>query len=118
MPDTPPHTARIIDGKAIATQIRAEVKEQAKAFSKKTGIVPSIAFLLVGNNSASEVYVRNKGIASEEAGFSGDTLRLPETISERELLDKIAELNADRKTHAILCQLPLPKHISEETVIE
>jgi methylenetetrahydrofolate dehydrogenase (NADP+)/methenyltetrahydrofolate cyclohydrolase len=118
MSDSPQHTARLIDGKAIAAQIRAEVKLEAEAFTKKTGIKPRIAFILVGNNPASEVYVRNKGTSSEEAGFTGDTLRLPETISESELLDKISELNQDPLTHAILCQLPLPKHISEVKVIE
>ena len=118
MTDVPQHIARLIDGKAIAAQVRAEVKSEAEAFTKKTGIKPRIAFILVGNNPASEVYVRNKGTSSEEAGFAGDTLRLPETISENELLEKISELNSDPLTHAILCQLPLPKHISEEKVIE
>jgi len=118
MSDAPQHIARIIDGKAIAAQIREEVKSEAEVFTKRTGIKPRIAFILVGNNPASEVYVRNKGTSSEEAGFAGNTLRLPETISESELLEKISELNADPLTHAILCQLPLPKHISEEKVIE
>jgi len=118
MLDVPQHIARIIDGKAIAAQIRTEVKSEAEIFTKRTGIKPRIAFILVGNNPASEVYVRNKGTSSEEAGFAGDTLRLPETISESELLDHIAKLNADPLTHAILCQLPLPKHITEEKVIE
>jgi len=112
------HTARMIDGKAIAAALRAEVKLGAEAFFKRHGVKPRIVFLLVGNNSASEIYVRNKGIASEEAGFSGETLRLPETITENDLLKKIAELNDDPLTHAILCQLPLPKHISEEKVLE
>jgi methylenetetrahydrofolate dehydrogenase (NADP+)/methenyltetrahydrofolate cyclohydrolase len=118
MSDAPQHIARLIDGKAIAAGIRAEVKSEAEAFTKRTGIKPRIAFILVGNNPASEVYVRNKGTSSEEAGFAGDTLRLPDTISENELLGHIAKLNADPLTHAILCQLPLPKHISEEKVIE
>ncbi len=112
------HIARNIDGKAIAVALRAEVKVGAEAFTKIHGIKPRIVFLLVGNNPASEIYVRNKGIASEEAGFSGETLRLPATITESDMLKKIAELNADPLTHAILCQLPLPKHISEEKVLE
>src|SRR5579864_6258128 len=101
MSDAPPYIARLIDGKAIAAQIRAEVKLEAEAFTKKTSTTPRIAFILVGNNPASEVYVRNKGTSSEEAGFAGDTLRLPETISENELLEKISELNNDPRTHAI-----------------
>jgi methylenetetrahydrofolate dehydrogenase (NADP+)/methenyltetrahydrofolate cyclohydrolase len=110
--------ARLIDGKAIAAHIRAEVKAEAEIFIQRTGQKPRIVFLLVGNNPASEVYVRNKNAATEEAGFAGETLNLPESISEKELLDTIAALNEDKKTHAILCQLPLPKHISEEKVIE
>jgi methylenetetrahydrofolate dehydrogenase (NADP+)/methenyltetrahydrofolate cyclohydrolase len=110
--------SRLIDGKAIAAELRAEVKLEAEDFFKKTGVRPRIVFLLVGDNPASEVYVRNKGIATQEASFEGETLRIPESISEKELLEKIAGLNADPKTHAILCQLPLPKYISEEKVIE
>ncbi|MEI8134752.1 MAG: bifunctional 5,10-methylenetetrahydrofolate dehydrogenase/5,10-methenyltetrahydrofolate cyclohydrolase [bacterium] len=119
MTDSPSqHIARIIDGKAIAVELRAEVKVEASAFTLKFGIKPRIAFILVGNNPASEVYVRNKGISSEEAGFAGETIRLADTVSESEVLDLIAKLNADSLTHAILCQLPLPKHISEEKVLE
>lgn len=118
MTDSPQHIARIIDGKAIAAQIRAEVKSETEAFTERTGIKPRIVFILVGNNPASEVYVRNKGTSTEEAGFLGETLRFPETISEGGLLESIARLNDDPLTHAILCQLPLPKHISEEKVIE
>ncbi len=112
------HTARLINGKAIAEHIRAEVKIEAEALTLTKGIKPRIVFILVGNNPASEIYVRNKGISSEEVGFSHETLRFPESISEAGLLEEIAKLNADRITHALLCQMPLPKHISEEKVIE
>jgi methylenetetrahydrofolate dehydrogenase (NADP+)/methenyltetrahydrofolate cyclohydrolase len=118
MTDSPQHIARIIDGKAIAEQLRGEVKKEAEAFTRSTGLKPRIVFILVGNNPASEVYVRNKGTSSEDAGFSSETLRYSESISESELLESISELNSDPLTHAILCQLPLPKHISEEKVIE
>lgn len=113
-----PHLARIIDGKAIAAELRSEVKLEAESFTKRFGIKPRIAFILIGNNPASEVYVRNKGIASEEAGFAGETIRLGDSVSEHEVLDLISKLNSDSLTHAILCQLPLPKHISEENVLE
>ncbi len=118
MTDSPINIARIIDGKAIAAKIRAEIKTEAEAFTKTTGIKPRIVFILVGNNPASEIYVRNKGLSTEEAGFSHETLRFAETISEKDLLHEIAKLNADPLTHALLCQMPLPKHISEERVIE
>lgn len=118
MSDTPPHNARIIDGKAIAAQLRAEIKSETADFTNATGIQPRIVFILVGNNPASEVYVRNKGLSTEEAGFAGETLRFADNISEAEILDAIAKLNADPLTHAILCQLPLPAHISEEKVLE
>lgn len=111
-------SARIIDGKRIAEEVRAEIKEQAAAFFARTGIRPRIVFLLVGENPASMVYVRNKGKSSEEAGFSHETLTFPTTITENELLDVIAKLNADKATHALLCQLPLPKHINEDRILE
>jgi methylenetetrahydrofolate dehydrogenase (NADP+)/methenyltetrahydrofolate cyclohydrolase len=112
------HIARIIDGKEIAAKLRAEIKIEAEAFTKSFGIKPRIVFILVGNNPASQIYVRNKGKSSEEAGFSNETLRLPDTISEIELLNVIEKLNSDPLTHAMLCQMPLPKHISEEKIIE
>jgi methylenetetrahydrofolate dehydrogenase (NADP+) / methenyltetrahydrofolate cyclohydrolase len=111
-------SARIIDGKRIAEEVRAEIKLKAEAFFARTGIRPRIVFLLVGENPASMVYVRNKGKSSEEAGFSHETLTFPTTISENELLDVIAKLNADKATHALLCQLPLPKHINEDRILE
>jgi methylenetetrahydrofolate dehydrogenase (NADP+)/methenyltetrahydrofolate cyclohydrolase len=110
--------SRLIDGKAISELVRAEIKAEAIAFISSTGVTPRIVFILVGNNPASEVYVTNKGKLSAESGFSAETVRYPDTVSQQELLDKIAALNIDSKTHAILCQLPLPKHISEEAVIE
>jgi methylenetetrahydrofolate dehydrogenase (NADP+) / methenyltetrahydrofolate cyclohydrolase len=111
-------SASIIDGKRIAEEVRAETKLKAEAFFARTGIRPRIVFLLVGENPASMVYVRNKGKSSEEAGFSHETLTFPTTISENELLDVIAKLNADKATHALLCQLPLPKHINEDRILE
>ncbi len=108
----------LLDGRALSETIRAEVKQEAATFILQTGVIPRIVFILVGNTPASEVYVANKGKSSEESGFSHETVRLSEQVTEKELLQLIEQLNNDSKTHAILCQLPLPKHISEEKVIE
>ncbi len=113
MPD-----ARIIDGKRIAAELREEVRMEAAEFFDTSGIRPRIVFILVGNNPASEVYVRNKGIAAEEAGFSHETKRVPAEIEEYALLDMIREVNDDAATHGLLVQFPLPKQIREERVVE
>ncbi|MBS1903043.1 MAG: bifunctional 5,10-methylenetetrahydrofolate dehydrogenase/5,10-methenyltetrahydrofolate cyclohydrolase [Bacteroidetes bacterium] len=111
-------TARIIDGAAIAQRVRDSVKHDAGHFIKRTGITPRIVFILVGSNPASEVYVSSKGTSSADMGFSHETVRLPATVSQSELLDTVYRLNEDPATHGILCQLPLPKQLSEEAVIE
>ena len=110
--------AKIIDGKRIAEEFRAEVKHECAAFTAKTGITPRIVFLLVGNNPASELYVKNKGVQATDAGFSNETIRLPESISEADLLAEVEKINNDHETHALLVQLPLPKHINEGRVID
>ncbi|MHB8392463.1 MAG: bifunctional 5,10-methylenetetrahydrofolate dehydrogenase/5,10-methenyltetrahydrofolate cyclohydrolase, partial [Acidobacteriaceae bacterium] len=110
--------ARILDGKRMAAEIREEVRREAAHFFDATGIRPRIVFLLVGNNPASEVYVRNKGIAAEEAGFSHETKGVPAEIEEYALLDMIRSVNEDPATHGLLVQFPLPQHIREERVIE
>lgn len=110
--------ARIIDGKRIAEQLRREIGEEATTFRTKTGIQPRIVFILVGNNPASEVYVRNKGLAAEEAGFSHETMLLAESTSEAALVDLIHAINSDPATHGLLVQFPLPRHINEEHVID
>lgn len=110
--------ARIIDGKRIAAELRADVKQECEAFKAQTGVIPRIVFLLVGNNPASEIYVKNKGIQAGEAGFSHETIRLPEDISEVALLEQVRRINIDPLTHALLVQLPLPKHIDEGKVID
>jgi methylenetetrahydrofolate dehydrogenase (NADP+)/methenyltetrahydrofolate cyclohydrolase len=111
-------SARIIDGKRIASEVRKDVKVECAALRNRTGIHPRIVFILVGENPSSQVYVRHKGIASEEAGFSHETLRFPSAISEDELIDVVRRLNDDPLTHGLLVQLPLPKHIREERVVE
>lgn len=112
------HETKIIDGKMHAENLRAEVRFEADSFRERTGVVPRIVFLLVGENPASQVYVRNKGKAAEEAGFSHQTIRYEANVTESQILDVIEKLNEDRSTHALLCQLPLPPHISEEKILE
>ena len=111
-------SAQIIDGKKIARDIKLEVKEQAERLKRQKGIVPGLAFILVGENPASQSYVKSKGKACEEMGFYSITERRSAEISEKDLLGLIAEFNADSKLHGILVQLPLPKHIDELKVIE
>ncbi len=110
--------ARILDGKKVAAEIREEVRIEAQQFLETHGVRPRIVFILVGENPASEVYVRNKGIAAEEAGFSHETIKLPASADEEELLEFICQTNEDRDTHGLLVQFPLPKQMREERVIE
>jgi methylenetetrahydrofolate dehydrogenase (NADP+)/methenyltetrahydrofolate cyclohydrolase len=109
--------AEIIDGKKIAEQIKSEVKAETELLKNK-GVTPGLAFLLVGENPASEVYVRMKGKACEETGFYSITDRLPAATTEETVLQRIRELNDDPKIHGILVQLPLPKQIVEARVLE
>lgn len=111
-------SATIIDGKKIAEEIRNEVKAGTEQLKKAKGITPGLAFILVGENPASQVYVRMKGKACEEMGFFSITDKLSAETSEKALLDRILELNNDPKIHGILVQLPLPKHINETNVLE
>jgi methylenetetrahydrofolate dehydrogenase (NADP+)/methenyltetrahydrofolate cyclohydrolase len=106
--------ASIIDGKAIAAEIRAEVAERVRRLKEERGVMPAQAFILVGDNPASISYVRGKGNACEEAGILSQTIHLPESTSEAELLDLIAKANADPKLHGMLVQLPLPPQIDEQ----
>lgn len=108
--------AQIIDGKKISATIRAEIAEEVKAM-KAQGINPGLAVIIVGENPASQVYVRNKGKACEEVGIYSEIIEMPEATTEETLLTKIAELNARKEISGILVQLPLPKHINEASVI-
>ncbi len=108
--------ATIIDGKKISTEIRAEITEEVKQM-KAAGIHPGLAVIIVGENPASQVYVRNKGKACEEVGIYSEIIRMPEETTEEALLQKIDELNGRTEISGILVQLPLPRHISEEKVI-
>ncbi len=109
---------KIIDGKLIASQIKEEIKKEAANLKEEKNITPGLAFILVGENPASVSYVKSKGKACEELGFYSVTKTLPEDISENEVLNLIKEYNEDKKVHGILVQLPLPKHIDEEKIIE
>ncbi|MDR3448165.1 MAG: bifunctional methylenetetrahydrofolate dehydrogenase/methenyltetrahydrofolate cyclohydrolase FolD [Alphaproteobacteria bacterium] len=105
--------AEVIDGAAIAKRIRGELAHLISA--KK--LQPGLAVVLVGDNQASEVYVRNKGRASEETGILSETHRLPAATTQDELLALVAQLNADKKIHGILVQLPLPPQIDAQAII-
>ena len=109
-------TARLLEGAPLADAIRAEVAAEVVAL-KARGITPGLCAVLVGEDPASQTYVASKGKATEEAGMYSRTVRLPATTSEAELLKLLDELNADPKIHGILCQLPLPKHINTEIVL-
>lgn len=109
--------AEIINGKYVSAEVRKNITEEIKDFVAETGVTPGLAVILVGNNPASAVYVRNKHKACLEVGINSYEITMPEDTTEDELLAKIDELNNDSKVHGILVQLPLPKHISEEKVI-
>lgn len=110
-------SARIIDGKTIAADLRGKVADAVHRLRRDRGVVPGIAVVLVGDNPASEVYVRNKSKAVGESGMHAFDRKLPSTISEVELLALIAELNADEEVNGILVQLPLPKQIDTQKII-
>ena len=109
-------TARVLDGTAIADQIRREVGLEAASLAAR-GIKPGLAVVLVGDDPASQLYVRSKGRACEEAGMHSETIRLPATASEAELLHVVDRLNTDPAIHGFLIQLPLPRHISSDRVL-
>src|SRR5574337_575857 len=110
-------TAQLIDGNALSRQLRAQVAERTQAL-KARGITPGLAVVLVGDNPASQVYVRNKVKACEDVGFHSVLERYDASLTEAELLARVAALNNDPAIHGILVQLPLPKHIDGHKVIE
>lgn len=108
--------ARVIDGKAIAAEVRAQVARDVAAMKAK-GVTPGLAVVLVGEDPASQVYVRNKGRQTVETGMASFEHKLDAATSEADLLALIGRLNADKSVHGILVQLPLPKHINAEKVL-
>ncbi len=110
--------ARLIDGRATAAKVRTAVARQVAGLSERHGLIPGLAVVLVGDHPASEIYVRNKGRQTREAGMRSFETRLAATTSQSELLEHIARLNADPAVHGILVQLPLPRQIEEPAVID
>jgi methylenetetrahydrofolate dehydrogenase (NADP+)/methenyltetrahydrofolate cyclohydrolase len=111
-------TAQLLDGKVIAAKVRAEVAAGVAAFVAQHGRPPGLDVVLIGENAASQVYVRSKEKSSNEVGMRGRVHRLPATTSQEELLGLLAALNADEAVDGILVQLPLPKHIDEQRVLD
>jgi len=110
-------TATILDGNALAQKLRADFKTRAEALAAK-GTRPGLAVILVGEDPASAVYVRNKVAACEKASFHSEKIVYPADVAQAVVLAKIAELNADKSIHGILVQLPLPKHFDSDLVLE
>jgi len=110
--------AKNIDGKAIAQQVRDEVKEMTNQLKADYGVTPGLAVILVGSRKDSQSYVTNKKKMSAEVGFFNVDVNLPEDVTQEKLLEELHKLNKDPKVHAILVQLPLPSHIDEATVLE
>jgi methylenetetrahydrofolate dehydrogenase (NADP+)/methenyltetrahydrofolate cyclohydrolase len=108
---------QIIDGAATAKKIREEIKNDTALLQKNRGIVPGLTVLLVGDDPASQIYVKHKVAACHEVGFNSEVIRLPVDTSEEQVLQTINKLNVATEVHGILVQLPLPEHIREEKVI-
>lgn len=109
---------QLIDGKATATAIKAEIAEEVDEMVKQGKRRPHLAAVLVGHDGGSETYVRNKVLACEQCGFASTLIRFEESVSEEELLAKVEELNGDASVDGFIVQLPLPPHISEQKIIE
>lgn len=109
-------TAKILDGKKLASEIKADVRERTERL-KERGVTPGLAVVLVGEDPASKVYVGQKEKGCRDAGFASFLHRLPETTTQGELLALIERLNSDRTVHGILVQLPLPRHIDSDAVL-
>jgi len=108
----------IIDGKAVAAEIKQEIKDEVLQLIKNGGKVPHLAAILVGHDGGSETYVANKVKACEDVGFQSTLIRYEDHVSETELMEKIEELNHDREVDGFIVQLPLPAHISSQKIIE
>src|SRR5690606_2507432 len=109
--------AKVINGKELSMELKEEMKQEVKDLRKKN-VIPHLSVVLVGNDAASRSYVNGKKRASEEVGISSEIIELPESISEIELLDIIQKLNQNEQVHGILVQLPLPKQINVQHIIE
>jgi methylenetetrahydrofolate dehydrogenase (NADP+)/methenyltetrahydrofolate cyclohydrolase len=110
--------ANIINGKEISNKLRENLKKEVEQLKKEQNLQPSLAVIIVGEDPASKVYVRNKKLACEEIGIKSYEFALPATTTENELLNLITELNNSDDVNGILVQMPLPRHINEKAVIE
>ena len=108
----------IIDGKKVAASLRSELKKQVAEIKNKYNLIPGLTVILVGEDAPSKIYVRNKEKSAIEVGINSEVIRYPENLEEKVLLDKIKELNNNDKVSGILVQLPLPKHINKNKIIE
>jgi len=111
------NSAKIIDGKLVSAETRKRIAEECKEFKEKTGITPGLAVILVGDDNASQIYVRNKHRACEEVGFISKSFTLPSDTDEKTLISLIEELNNDKEIHGILLQLPLPRQLDEKKIL-
>ena len=111
-------TAAVLDGKALAAEVKKKVAKDVKEFRKRYKKVPGLAVVLVGKNAASELYVRNKKKACDETGIFSKVIKRSEKVREKELLQIIQKLNKDKAIHGILVQLPLPEHIHTGRVLQ
>lgn len=109
--------AELISGKTMSEEIRKEIAERVEKLRAERGVTPGLAVILVGNDPASEIYVNNKGKGCAEVGMVSETIKMPAETSQEALIAKIRELNADERIHGILVQLPLPRHLDENTVL-
>ena len=108
----------LIDGKKIAAELREELRQEVVALKAKYNKVPGLTVILIGDMAPSQIYVRNKEKSANEVGLRSEVIRYPEAVEEKTVLDKIEELNKDKNISGILVQLPLPKHIDKQKVIE
>jgi len=109
--------ANILDGKLLSQTIRQELSKESKAFEQLHGRVPGLAVLLIGENPASKIYVRNKKKACEDCGFYSEVLEFPKDVRQEEIAETICRLNGDDRIDGILIQLPLPDHIDKAALI-
>ena len=108
----------LIDGKKAAAELREELKKEVAELKLKYNKVPGLTVILIGDMTPSQIYVRNKEKSANEVGLKSEVIRYPDTVEEKTVLEKIEELNQDETVSGILVQLPLPKHIDKQKVIE
>ena len=108
----------VIDGKAVSREVRKEIKAEVEGLQRRWGLTPGLGVILVGDDPSSHIYVRNKEKACKEVGIESKEHLLPDTVTEQEILAVVQSLNRDKSIHGILVQLPLPKHINSEKVLQ